>query len=435
MQKMTFREQVFYGMGGLSMMLPDMIFMQWLVYRFVPPDPENWLVPKGLFGAFVLLARFSEGVICPTVGYRSDKLTHRWGRRLPFMRIAALPMLAAFFLVFMPPAGMPQWLNLLYAVVLVELYLVCYNSIFTPYLSLMPELATTVNERINTTTTQAVFMLMGFLFFALMGMALKNFGWAAAVGMVIGLTGLFLLPALLGLRERPRAAESQEHLPFWSSVRLAFANRPFRRVVGATAAYFFMVNGMLLLLPYWAVCVLHRTEEAVTILMLPYLAANLVFFFVFNALSRRYGKYPMMLAMFAASGLFVSLVAAVGHIPWGTPFQQTFVAMGLIGCATAGFMVLPFAALADAVDYDEHLTGRRREAIFFGLQAVVQKAVVGVSVMAATIIPYIGGEGKISSLGLRLMALACAAACLLSFVIFLGYPIREKDGKLVFPED
>ena len=45
--------------------------------------------------------------------------------------------------------------------------------------------------------------------------------------------------------------------------------------------------------------------------------------------------------------------------------MMVFIAAGF---SIGGLFVIPNALIAEIVDYDEHLTGMRREAMFFGVQ-------------------------------------------------------------------
>jgi GPH family glycoside/pentoside/hexuronide:cation symporter len=139
----------------------------------------------------------------------------------------------------------------------------------------------------------------------------------------------------------------------------------------------------------------------------------------------------MLLSTFAATGASFLLMPFVGL--WGgvSPFIQTGVVMTLIGMAVSGFMLLPFAIMSDVVDYDERLTGRRREAVFFGFQGTFQKVTLGVSSFIFGQLAYRGSGGEISVGGLRAVALLAGGASLLGFCVFLTYPLREREGKLV----
>jgi GPH family glycoside/pentoside/hexuronide:cation symporter len=105
--------------------------------------------------------------------------------------------------------------------------------------------------------------------------------------------------------------------------------------------------------------------------------------------------------------------------------------MGLVGVFMAGFMMLPIALLADVIDYDETLTGKRREGIYFGVQSILQKISIGVSIPLAAALMYVGGDVTPTETGLKLIALAASFFALAAFAVFLAYPLRERAGKIV----
>jgi GPH family glycoside/pentoside/hexuronide:cation symporter len=429
--QLTFSRRLFYGMGGLSMVLPDLVMIQWLAYRYLPPDGKA-LVPPALFGALFFLGRMTEGLSCPVMGHWSDTCHHRWGRRLPFIRFGIGPYLLVFFLLFHPPGVGAQWVIALYAFLLMECYFFLYTTVFTPYLALLPELTADLKERIDLTTVQAIFIMVAAFVFGGLGLVLEHGGWLALSGCATLLVLISFTPMLVALREHP-PEDAEPRLALWHSICLTWENRPFLHLVFATSCYFFGLNGMLLLLPYWVRVGLGGREDDVTLLMLPYLLTSVPCFFVFNYLAPRVGKYRLMLATFILTGLVMLAFALIGRLPFGTAFVQTAVVMGLLGMPVAGFMMLPYAVLADVIDYDEVRTRRRREAVYFGVQGVVQKVFMGLSVLAFTVIPYWGGEGGVSTFGMKVMAALCGLMCLAGAVVFLGYPLRERGGKIVYP--
>lgn len=394
MADLPVRKRLFYGMGGLTMCLPDFIVMQWLLVRYVPPDASKHLVPAALFGVVVLVGRLTEGLLSPVIGHWSDQCRSRWGRRLPFIRFGLVPFVVAFFFLFHPPVGHMHWGNAVYAFALIPIYAFLYGCNITPYLALLPEITTDLKERVDLTTFQSVFIMIGTFVFAGMGAIVERWGWTAFAGTAAVLTLVFFVPVATMIQERPRPEQAhQEKLRLFHSIRLALENRPFRFVMGCTAIYWFGLNGVIALVPHWVLNVLGRTEGNVPLLMVPFLLMNLVFFFVFNALAAKAGKYVLMLVTFLVSGVVIAGLGLVGHMPFGSAFAQTGLILALFGAPAAGFMVLPFAVLSDVVDYDEQLTGRRREAIFFGVQGIAQKAMIGLSVLAFTVVPYIRSDG------------------------------------------
>lgn len=110
---------------------------------------------------------------------------------------------------------------------------------------------------------------------------------------------------------------------------------------------------------------------------------------LFNWAAKRWGKKPVFLAGTAASALVLLSLLLVGRIGI-EPFLATQIAMGLFDFATSGFLMLPNALLADVVDYDAARTGRRREAIHFGVQAFFQKLAIGASIVVSSALMYSG---------------------------------------------
>lgn len=394
MAELSFKRRVFYGMGGLTMNLPDLIIMQWLLVRYVPPTGTH-LVAAKLFGIIFFLGRVADAVGCAVISHWSDGVDTRWGRRVPLMRFGIVPFALVFFLLYNPPVDHMHWLNAAYTLVLIPCYFLLYGVIIIPYLALMPEITSDLKERVDLTTFQSLFIMFTTILFTFAGAVIEKWGWLALSGGAAILLTLFFIPVSTQIPEKRRAAApGLERLGLAESLWLAIKNRPCRYVIMATSCYWFCLNGIIALLPHWTVSYLGKSDQDVTSLMIPFVAVNLIFFFVFNYLAGKLGKYVMMLVTFLSTGLVLLALASVGHLPFGSEFLQTAVVVALFGAPVAGFMVLPFAVLGDVVDYDEQLTGRRREGVFFGVQGIFQKLMIGVSILTFTIVPYLGTDGS-----------------------------------------
>lgn len=433
MSQLSLSKKLFYGMGALSMNLCDLVFLQWIFVRYAPSDGPT-LVSPWLIGACMFAGRVIEAIIGPMVGYWSDNFRSVGSRRLPFIRRGLLPWVFVIFLLWNPPFAAGDWLNSLYLIFGIVVYLFLYNVVVTPYLALLPELTSDLKERVDVTTIQAIFLTLSAVAFALMGIVLEKGGWGAMSGTVVLLTVLFMLPVALTLRERPRPeAEHLERIPFIKGLQVMLHNRAFLGIVISASFYWFGLDVVLKLLPLWVKSYLGESEGMVTKLMIPFVVMNILGFILINVLSKRFGKYALLLATFVATGVTFLLLPFVGHVGLGSPLFQTAIVVALMGVAVAGFMSLPFAVLSDVVDYDEQLTGRRREAIFFGFQGTFQKLTLGISgyTFGRLGYTYAGGESVVSVSGLRLLAALAGIGCLIGFFLFLPFPLRERKGKVV----
>jgi GPH family glycoside/pentoside/hexuronide:cation symporter len=368
--------------------------MQWLLVRYLPPDKPH-LVPAAFLGGLMLLGRLTEGIGFALFAHWSDNCRAQSGRRLPFMRASIVPFAAMFFLLFMPPVDHAHWLNMLYAAVTIPVYFGLYGAVVVPYLALLPELSRDNKERINLSTWQSLFILLSTILFGLSGPALNNFGWPFVMATAAVLGVAFFMPACLMLRETKDAGEiPRERLPLWPSVVEVLRNQPFRRALISIGLFWFALNALTALVPYWAVINLGRSEDDVAKLMGLYLLVSFAASLAINRLAKRFGKYATLLGVYLAGAAIFPSLALVGHLPFGDEFTQSLVVLALCGIPVAGFLILPFAILADVVDYDTRLTGRRREATFFGVRGVLQKLLIGVSVLTFTIVPYVGSDGS-----------------------------------------
>lgn len=430
MKQISTSRKVLYGMGGLAMNLTNLIIAQWLL-KLYAPDKLAVLVPSFLFGLFFTLGRVTDAVTDPLIGFWSDHCRSKRGRRIPFILWGLLPFAVIFFLLWIPPINQLHWFNSVYVFILIQLYFILYTVVVTPYLALIPELTTDLKERVNITTIQAVFILIGTIIFGLIGIVIENAGYAI-MGLIISvITIISFAPMVFTIKEKPQQpTEKKEkaHLLKW--IALTFRNRPFIFLVIATSFFWFGLNLLLLMVPFWVEHFLQLKQDSTPILMMPFLLMNLVFFFVFNTLAKKIGKYKILLVTFLGSALAAVLLCLVGILPFGDKLLQSAIIMGILGIPIAGFMMLPFAALSDVVDYDEKLTGKRREAIYFGVQALFQKTMIGFSILAFSFIAYIGSDKVTSVLGLKLVIGTAAIFFLISFFIFIKYPLREREGTI-----
>jgi GPH family glycoside/pentoside/hexuronide:cation symporter len=432
MNQLSFSKKFSYSMGGLAMNLTNLVISQWIMKKYIP-DPEHALVPIALFSAILMFGRITDAITDPLIGYWSDNFKSKYGRRKPFILFGTIPLAIVFFLIWIPPVDGMSWINAIYAFVLIQLYFIFYTIVVTPYLSLLPEITSNLKERVNISTLQAVFVMLGTIVFALVGVFLNIGGWLL-VGLIVAiLTIISFIPTTIAIKEKSTLIETSEKMDFISSIRLTLKNKPFLYLVASTSFYWFGLNLVLMLVPYWVQNFHGLAEDAVPLFMGPFLVMNIAFFFVVNYLAKKNGKYKTFLVTSIATAAAVSILSLIG-LNTGinqifSPVMQSAIIMGIIGIPVAGFLILPYALLSDVADYDEQISGKRREAIFFGVQAIFQKSMIGLSIVIFSSIVLSNQTIEINNL--RIIPIIAAVSFILGFIIFLKYPIREKGEKII----
>ncbi len=429
MNGLPFAKKLAYGTGGLALNFINLLISQWLLRLYVP-DLTNALVPPILFSVIFILGRVVDGVLDPFVGYLSDHTRSRWGRRIPYIAVFLIPTTVVTYLLWIPPVpGERSILNAVALLVLVQGYFLFWTLLANPYMSLIPQLSPKNKDRVDITTIQALFIMAGTLISAFIGNIKTSFGWSG-LGLAAGaVTLVAFLPTVLFIREEPTTdLEREEGYLKPGAIFAWFAdtlkNRPFRHLLVATTLFWFTLNLVIILVPYWVERVAGRGDEQVVLVMIPFLVCNIIFFFVFNYISKRTGKRTVFLFTLIGSAAALLLFLLAGVVPVD-PLLYSQVAMALFGIPSAGFMMLPYALLADVVDHDETLTGMRREAIYYGVQTIFQKVAIGISVAVASVLMFVGGEGAATVLGLKLVAGIASFLALLAFFAFRGYDLND----------
>ncbi|HAY06959.1 MAG TPA: MFS transporter [Hyphomonas sp.] len=161
-----------FGIGGAADGIKNNGFEYALLFFY-----SNILgVNAGLVGLALLFALIIDAISDPVVGYWSDNMRTRFGRRHPFMYAALIPVAITYYFTWNPPAGISGndlFLWLIATTILVRLSFTFYD---VPSTALAAELTQDYDERTS---------LMSFRYF---------FGWFGGLTIQILLFRYLLVP-------------------------------------------------------------------------------------------------------------------------------------------------------------------------------------------------------------------------------------------------
>jgi GPH family glycoside/pentoside/hexuronide:cation symporter len=136
-----------------------------------------------------------------------------------------------------------------------------------------------------------------------------------------------------------------------------------------------------------------------------------------------------------ALGLFIACVAIMASffLPRGaTPL--IYVVAAIAGMGFSSQWVFPWSMLPDVVEYDEKMTGERREGIYYGLWAFLSKFTgalgVAVSGWALDLYGYVPNVEQTTHalFGIRLFfSMVPAVVILISLPFLIWYPVTRKS--------
>ncbi|MCB9507157.1 MAG: MFS transporter [Myxococcales bacterium] len=446
-QRMSGRAVVAYSLPQVGINLMGALFGQWLQYLYRPPagDSRPALVGAFAFATVMLLGRIIDGVTDPLVGYLSDRTRSRLGRRIPWILYGTLPLALTYAAIWFPPTATESVANAVFLGVVLALYWVFFTIVLGPYSALLPEIASTSDDRVRLSSAMALFTVAGIL----LGLAAGPLQSAFPNGMTIaglhiptglqvaGLASTFIfvvtmLATPLGVRELPHAPNKEVPPGLIAGVLSAFKNPAFLAFLGL--AVFVQLGSQVFMvgLPYLASQILERAPgepglvaagqgEAWTgglqgVLIL----TALCFLPAIRPLVARWGKRRLMVA---ATGLFAVALALVPVITLAPdPAIPMVAACVLLGLPVSCVLVVVNAVGADVVDYDEKLTGLRREGLYSGASAFIAKSALGLS-NSIVLLALLLGDSREHPLGILLLGPIAAVLVALGTWIYSRSPV------------
>ena len=166
--KLSWQIKSAYGLGSIGEAVKTRGFDVFVFFYF-----QQVLGLSGsLAGLAVFLSLFADAVTDPVVGSLSDNLQSRFGRRHPYMMVAALPLGVLWFALFFPPPGLDQfglflWLTLF--AILVRTAMTFYH---VPHLALGAEMTTDYEEKTSVVGYRIMFGMFGSIMVTVIGVRL-----------------------------------------------------------------------------------------------------------------------------------------------------------------------------------------------------------------------------------------------------------------------
>ena len=347
------------------------------------------LIAPAVMGTIFGISRVWDAVSDPLVGYMSDRTRHSLGRRRLWLLLSIVPISGTFIMVFSPPASLHGTELIAWMAVGVIGFYSAATIFIVPHMSLGAELTPNYHERSRLYGLRHAAFTIGSIL-ALVSMQLlinaERVSEAAVRQTAFELSALaalvtagLILYAVAKLRERPDYQGRVNASPF-GAFKDVWRNHHARLVLAVS----FIENigsaviGILTL--YVAQYVVGRPELA-ALIILSYMIPSTLSVPLWIPLSRRFGKirlwmFSMMLTGVSFGGMF--------SLPWLEPDIRLVVIFGLAVfaglAAGCGGTIAP-SVQSDIIDYDEYMTGERKEGSYFAAFNFVHKSATGVMIL------------------------------------------------------
>ena len=417
----------------------------WVLFFLAPPTMEGITkVPDAslfgfdidarvLAGFLIFVGRFIDAFTDPLIGWWSDRTSSRWGRRIPFV-LFSTPFYALFAaLIWFLPTEEASWWNVLYFVIMLELFFTAATMSSGALEALIPEVTNTAKDRMNLVGLIFLFAIVGAAVGLIIGGPIVDALGFQVMGVILALLGVvFRYMSLAGIwRHAPRRVPPAR-VSFFRGIRGTLGNPQFIYYLPTFIMFTTGVGIMQGWIPFFTSQLLGAEEEG-TVASLIFavviggaVISGVIFWLLLNwrGVSKRW-IYGVCLV---ASGAAFPILGLVGLVSENGLLAQGIILSFIAGLPMAAVFLLPKAITADIADYDALLTGERREALFYSTQNFFEKVTFALPPLLLSLVLLLGDSAE-NPLGIRLAPLLAGGLVLLGFVLWPRYRLPDTVNR------
>jgi GPH family glycoside/pentoside/hexuronide:cation symporter len=393
--------KVMHGLGSVAYGVKDNGFSVFLLIFY----NQVLGIDAGVVGTVIMAALIFDAFADPIIGELSDRTQSKWGRRLPWLYTAAIPLGIIWLLLWHPPEmGQTGTIIWLFCTAVLARSLVAMCEV--PSIALVPELTADYDERTRLMRYRFLFGWAGGLLMLIFAYGIFFTGEkgvsdpagydAYSVWGALMMTGAVLISALGQHRhvakQSPPAPRGVGLGHAFAEAKVTLSNRAFLWLV--SAAVFGLINqGLTFALTNYQLGFLWQLQQMEMLYYALILFTTvIVAFIIVPPLSARLGKKNAaillaLISMTFTAGLYGSwLLDLVPGAPNNPSILFMFALVAMTNSAAVGMMMLTSSMMADVVEASQQETGRRSEGLFFAGYFFMQKCAVGIGTFAAGMI-------------------------------------------------
>lgn len=438
-----------YCLADIAKGLFNGMIGNYLLYFFQPTVKSGLpqLLPQNKILGFITvmalitgLGKVVDAITDPLVASMSDKCTHKAGRRMPFMRYAAIPYALSVLLIFYAPFQNGSIFNAIWVGIFLLAYYTAYTFYFVPRNALVPEIIPDAKVRVGYYGISTAFF-MGSSSFMYAATAfvniLKNLGldalWAwraiftlfAAIGMTCLLLSAYAFDENEYVSKNTKPKES-----LLKSFGLVFKNKNFiifglgDLFSGVSMAFF--QTAML----YYITMLLNVPESQSFLVMLSAIGVAICLFPFIIKFSRKYNKKALLVAASIVFTIVFAFIFFGDKIAALAPGNELFIGLALgvvVSFPFAAINILPQSIMSDIIQEDCLKNNVNREGIFSATKTFIEKVASAVAMVIVSSVLAIGalsGE-SVGLLGVKLTGVFAGVFSLLSLVMFIFYNDKQ----------
>ncbi|NHJ05591.1 MAG: MFS transporter [Candidatus Heimdallarchaeota archaeon] len=438
--RVSSRQQTYIGLTKAGGDILGVMFNGALLTFYVDilhMDPE-------LFGIVMIIFAIWNAINDPVFGYFSDKRSlDSKGKRSFFIRLST-PIYFFGFLMFW--LAFPSWSQAgFFVFLLIALFIFDTGlTIFGLNLS-----AIQISQTTNTNERTKIAIIASVISFLPVGIAaiLPNIVLTSEIAIIyirlifIGMaiiSAIFMLIGSFKMKELSLEKKDTKPLPIWPAIKETFRLRSFVTFVIVNFMFTAVSFNLIAAMPLYFKYILQIGDWTVLWVSLPIGVLQIPLYFLYGKMQNKIG---IKHSVFLISGIMI--VGFIGLF-FSRDIFSTTICYGLCLWMTTFYFIIVNPMIGDIADEDELKTGRRREGMFFGINALITKPASSLIVLFFTlIIDFYGYNSELDAqtleaqfglrLGLSILSIAFLVIALLPLIFYPlhGEKITQIKDKLI----
>ncbi|MBR3034094.1 MAG: MFS transporter [Firmicutes bacterium] len=405
-----------FAIGQLGWSILSGIIANLLVNFYLPDSTGDGVITFVTSSTFIGLTvigiitacgRLVDAVTDPWIANMSDNCGSKLGKRIPFLRYAALPFALVTVLIFCCPVRGESPVNIVWLAVTLILFYIFMTAYCTPYNALIPVLGRSQKDRMDISTYISLTYIVG-TGIAFGGKMIWEAVYAATgwdyyvcARLTLGVLALIalicmLLPAfLINEKEYDDTPPVKENA--FKSLAKTFRNHHFRVFVLSDVIYWIGITIFNTGFIYYVEVLLELNNYMILFIFMTFV--TFVCYPIVNVLSRRFGKKKLLVWGFALFGLAFLVSSFAGKVSFIPNQIYGFIICVLVGVPLSILGVIPQAIVADIAESDNIETGENHDAMFYAARTFAFKLGQSIAMIIFTSLAVIGQYTDVNAAG------------------------------------
>jgi len=373
------RKAIMYSFAGIADTMSYQMFTFYIFnYYYTVVLGDIFLVSLGY-----ILWSIWNAINDPLIGILSDRTSTKWGRRKPYIVGGIIPTCIILVLLWMAPVD-SGIIGFIYFIIMINLFDTSYTSYSLSQTSLFPEMFQNLEERTKANNYVQIFNIIGLLFAAILPSLFieELLSPATSIPVRLNVQSQYIFASIImailaaifaaifiifGIQERKEYSKDPEKAPsFFKAMKFTFKNKAFSIYITTNLMQWYIFGLVPIINPYFLKYIINIPSAFIQQILLAIIFVSAICFMIFwrNYFAKHGARKGQMTAL---------AITLLTFLPFFFIWEIigaliTYIALGF---GFAGIMFGRDVIMGAIIDKDELETGVRREAAYYGINALI----------------------------------------------------------------